>query len=704
MANDILNSELFQTQTTEKKTISTKPTTEIKKEGGSLFDSLLKDAKTKVDEGNSHQLNKDTTAKKIIDKITTSPTTSHQTTTKKDSFDTVSSQVNRELIQKNDKGEVAKKSFPSQSTQTNESVKNTLSIVTPTPTSSVTETMKISGTKIVETTIQKPTEDKTDPKTLKKDSPLTDKTSSNTIATTNTIANNISKKGEVKEEQKKPLSLLDKMMQDAKKDIQTEDKNLTKTVVPQKEEGTLPESVKENKVEKNLQVVEEKGKTAQTNLIPTKKEEVVKEVVKSNISSKIEEKKDLQLEKENHSSKLETAISKASKPASLLDKMVQEITDKDIEEGEEKTEIQKTTPKTVLKSDENVGKLFVELSEGIQLESTKQESNFEKKETKETKILSSLADSLSGKTKIQKKVDETTQLESLQDSKGQFGANIFLSNQKVQGELLSKQKLTEAKDVLKDGEKTTKTVKKSADILELKASSIEVVSEGETPTIASKQTTTKSNDLGLHTQQTFLNRMFLNKESNEQILNSKVIEEKVAEIKTVTEDKKTNSDVTITVEKTLVETFTTKVIASKQAMGSFMSDVARNMYLNYKPPVTAFKINLDPLNLGSIAIVMRSNKGENSLSVSLNMSQNTTYETMNENKATLQNALGKVFNQNEGNISLDFGMQSDSSNQEFEQQKQNEHNKQTIQNRNSSETTIEKDEQTIDLDTTKSYM
>jgi hypothetical protein len=696
MANDILNSELFQTQTTEKKTISTKPTTETKKEGSSLFDSLLKDAK--ADEGNSHQLSKDVTAKKIIEKTATSSTTSHHTTTKKESFDTVSSQVNREVIQKNDKGEVSKKNFPSQSTQINESIKNTVS----TSTAHVTETMKTSGTKIVETTTQKSTEDKTDSKILKKDSPLADKTNSDSIL----------KKGELKEEQKKPLSLLDKMMQDAKKDIQTEDKSLTKTVAPQQEEGTLQQLLKENKgekkettsVERNLQVVEKEGKTAQTNLIPTKKEEVVKEV-KPNISPKIEEKKDVKSEKENHSAKLETTISKVSKPTSLLDKIVQEITDKNSEEGEEKTEIQKTTPKTALKIDGNLGKLFVELSEGIQLESTQQESNFENKETKETKILSSLADSLSGKTKIQKKVDETTQLESLQDSKGQFGANIFLSNQKVQGELLSKQKLTEAKEVLKDGEKTTKTVKKSADILELKASSIEVVSEGETPTITSKQTTTKSNDLGLHTQQTFLNRMFLNKEANEQILNNKVMEEKVAEIKTLNEDnKKTNSDVTITIEKTLVETFTTKVIASKQAMGSFMSDVARNMYLNYKPPVTAFKINLDPINLGSIAIVMRSNKGENSLSVSLNMSQNATYETMNENKATLQNALGKVFNQNEENISLDFGMQSDSSHQEFEQQKQNEHNQQTIQNRNSSETTIEKDKQTIDLDTTKSYM
>jgi hypothetical protein len=192
MANDILNSELFQTQTTEKKTISTKPATETKKEGSSLFDSLLKDAKTKVDGGNSHQLNKDAIAKKIIDKTTIAPTTSQHTTTKKESFDTVSSQVNRELIQKNDKGEVAKKSFPSQSTQTNESVKNTVS----TSTAHLTETMKTSGTKIVETTTQKPTEGKTDPKTLKKESPLTDKT------TSNTVPNNISKKEEIKEEQK----------------------------------------------------------------------------------------------------------------------------------------------------------------------------------------------------------------------------------------------------------------------------------------------------------------------------------------------------------------------------------------------------------------------------------------------------------------------------------------------------------------------
>jgi hypothetical protein len=312
---------------------------------------------------------------------------------------------------------------------------------------------------------------------------------------------------------------------------------------------------------------------------------------------------------------------------------------------------------------------------------------------------------LSGKTKIQKRVDVVAKLESLQDPKAQFGANLFLTNQKVQGDLLSKQKIDEAKDVLKDGEKTTKTVKKSADILELKPKGIELSVEEEAPVVTTKQPLNKSNEIGIHNQQVFLNRVFLNKDNINQINDAKVVEEKIIQTKLSSEDtKKVNQDVTITVERTLVETFTTKVIASKQAMGSFMSDVARNMYLNYKPPLTAFKIQLDPLNLGSIAIVMRNNKSENTLNISLNMSQNTTYDTFSDNKSALQNALGRVFNQNEGSFSLDFGMQNDSSNQEFEQQRQNQENRQIIENKIHGEVTSQDDGQVTELETTKSYM
>ena len=45
-----------------------------------------------------------------------------------------------------------------------------------------------------------------------------------------------------------------------------------------------------------------------------------------------------------------------------------------------------------------------------------------------------------------------------------------------------------------------------------------------------------------------------------------------------------------------------KIIGAKQQMVTVMSDIARQMYENYKPPVTAFRINLNPTELGSIAI------------------------------------------------------------------------------------------------------
>ncbi len=701
MANDILNSEIFQTQKTEKKTISSKPTTEIKKEGNSLFDSLLKDAKIKA--GSSEEINK-SQINNNVQKEVIEPT----------------------LLQNNQKNEKYEKiveqkinltTLQSKSVTTLKTDENLKSITSPTP-------IQANSIKVLDSNKEKIIENKTDKivlPTSSKSSVLSEKVDTSKIEEISSKTQKTIQKETIADKggEKVPLSLLDRMLQDLKKDTQIDNQNLTKVVLDKGSETSLNKvskenSIKENKVtkkeivieDKGIKTVDEKTKSSINTVAKNTKEEPVKDTVKANISSSIQEKKDLKSEKETVAPKIEIPSQKILKQTSLLDKMVQEIDENSsIEESEEKKEIKKISPKTIVKSDQNVGKLFVELSDGIQLENTQKKSTFEINDTKETKILSSLADSLSGKTKIQKRVDETTKLESLQDGKGQFGANLFLSNQKVQAEILSKQKLTEANEVLKDGEKTTKTVKKTADILELKATKIEVITEADNSTLLAK-TTAKTNDLGIHNQQTFLNRMFLNKENSEQIMNTKLFEEKIVDVKTVNDEtKKINSDVSITVEKNLLEAFTTKVIASKQAMGSFMSDVARNMYLNYKPPITAFKINLDPINLGNIAIVMKSNKSENTLNISLNMSQNGTYETFNDNKSTLQNALAKVFNQNEGNISLDFGMQSDSSNQSFEQQREEQENKQIIQNRTAkSENVTENELLPTELETLKSYM
>ena len=54
-----------------------------------------------------------------------------------------------------------------------------------------------------------------------------------------------------------------------------------------------------------------------------------------------------------------------------------------------------------------------------------------------------------------------------------------------------------------------------------------------------------------------------------------------------------------------------------------------------KPPVTAFKINLNPTELGSIAILMKSDKNSG-LSITMNVSNNVTLDTLIENQNLLK--------------------------------------------------------------------
>ena len=117
-------------------------------------------------------------------------------------------------------------------------------------------------------------------------------------------------------------------------------------------------------------------------------------------------------------------------------------------------------------------------------------------------------------------------------------------------------------------------------------------------------------------------------------------------------------------------------------MGNFMSDLARSMYLNYKPPVTAFKMNLNPANLGSISIVIKSNKVDKSVDISMNMNNNNTLDSFVENKQALQNALQKQLNDS-SSISLNFGMQDGNSNQSFNQSQQDNNSKQSSTNNTS---------------------
>ncbi|MEA3315052.1 MAG: flagellar hook-length control protein FliK, partial [Campylobacterota bacterium] len=145
------------------------------------------------------------------------------------------------------------------------------------------------------------------------------------------------------------------------------------------------------------------------------------------------------------------------------------------------------------------------------------------------------------------------------------------------------------------------------------------------------------------------------------------------EVKSIKEEKVENGEkvVVMNVSKDVVETIQNKIIGAQQKVGHFMSETARNMYLNYQAPMNAFRISLNPANLGTIAIVMRSNKVDNSISISMNMSNPATMDMFTDSKSLLQSALGKNFNEN-SNINLSFGMQDNNSDKNSQQFSQNQ--------------------------------
>ena len=96
-------------------------------------------------------------------------------------------------------------------------------------------------------------------------------------------------------------------------------------------------------------------------------------------------------------------------------------------------------------------------------------------------------------------------------------------------------------------------------------------------------------------------------------------------------------------------------------MATMMSDIARQMYENYKPPVTVFRINLNPVDLGNIAILMKNDKN-NGLSISMNISNPTTLDALIDNQNVLRNSLNKTFDENT-KIKLDFSSSNQNDNQ-----------------------------------------
>ena len=286
------------------------------------------------------------------------------------------------------------------------------------------------------------------------------------------------------------------------------------------------------------------------------------------------------------------------------------------------------------------------------------------------------------------------------DDKNPLLASMFLQSQKSTKETTSLEQIKNAKDTILN-KKTIESVKEGAKKLDLGLEETEVKNEGESDKkvtlVEPKKEELRNNNINNR----FLNQAILkqkfedsnqNAESLRVIKSQKELSSSIErELEVNSGSKEKTSIVELSVPRDVIQNLQTKIIGAQQKLSGFMSEVARNMYLNYKPPVTAFRVNLNPANLGSISIIMKANKIDNSLTVSMNLSNSNTMESFVENKAMLQNAIQKQFSES-SNVSIDFGMQNQNSENSFNQFNQN-NNQNSNQNNEDSDMTNENTEE-----------
>ena len=245
-------------------------------------------------------------------------------------------------------------------------------------------------------------------------------------------------------------------------------------------------------------------------------------------------------------------------------------------------------------------------------------------------------------------------------------SSIYLGSQKNKINSQSLFNKNEAVAILKDGN-SIQAVKTSAEMLDL----------GLEEATLDQSLVVEKSDLKLLNKKSLIENIFLEKNVKSEEIKGLITKSVEASNALIENSINLASDVTVNVNSPISYNIQSKIIGAKQQMSAMMSDIARQMYENYKPPVTAFKINLNPTELGSIAILMKSDRNSG-LSISMNVSNNVTLETLIENQNVLKNSLNKTFDDST-KFNLDFSSsnqnnsnQSSSNNQsnnrQFEQQ------------------------------------
>ena len=218
---------------------------------------------------------------------------------------------------------------------------------------------------------------------------------------------------------------------------------------------------------------------------------------------------------------------------------------------------------------------------------------------------------------------------------------IYESVKKTSSNIASLMSQKEAKDIF-EAEPTLKNIKKSANILDLDLQTIEKI---ETKVEENHKAPLK-NELNRMDSINFTKAMFVTKEVMQDLNLTK------DEVKVVQENLIQNI-VTVKIQDNLLNSFESKIIGAKQHMNSLMSEVARTVYENYKPPISAFRIALNPANLGQIAIVLKNNSS--SLDIAMSLTNQNTLDVFSENQTALRQQISKAFGEN-SNINLNFSI------------------------------------------------
>ena len=463
----------------------------------------------------------------------------------------------------------------------------------------------------------------------------------------------------------------------------TKDSNETVKIVDNKEEIKNSDVVKKEEV-KNLEIPKINQQTQQSTSISTTQTLQAQEILETVKVSQVnieENETNIKTElKTNETIKtIETSqiVQQTQTPEQLkstlttLTTQVQQSTD-EIKLSQTSMDSEEINIKPELKINENNNtKLGKDLASLNKENIVNEKINISKDEVESLPIKQkeepkTLMDSLIEKTKTLKNQISLNDEESktlkntntINNSKDVI-SNIYLSSQKnnINNSALSNK--TEAINSVKNAT-TTEEVEVNAKKLDLNLKDI---------SLETKAAEVKKDTINLIDRKNSLDKIILNNNARHNEVTN-LITKSVEASKVIMEDSvDVENEVSLTVNPVLAHNIQTKIIGARQQMSSMMSEVARQMYENYKPPITSFRINLTPGALGNIAIVMKNDK-DSGLNISLNISNTSTLDAFVDSQNSLRNALNKTFEEGT-EFNLDFSSSEQNNNKSDEKEDTN---------------------------------